>query len=192
MTRIARIAAGLILLSGAIMLALNAIAISRGQSDTASWKVICFSWAGAAAAAVVGSVIRDRGDRHRVAGYVVPAIGVALITPLTLHLIVARLFGFDDFDAWVQWSVIFVSVAHVAFAIMVGMRAAAIVRGREPVKVGTIYLATVALAGVPGVILVLPMIVTALTGIVIVPFLHAMDRWGERETLPVAVLRNAA
>jgi hypothetical protein len=194
MTRIARIAAGLVLLSGAIFLAKNSIAVSRGESTLACWRVICSTWAGAAFVAFVGSLFRDRGDRHRVPGYVIPAAGVAIMLPLTLHMIVARMMDSSmwGFDAWCLWSLIFVGVAHVAFAIMVAMRAADIANGRIPMKVGTIYLATVALAGVPGVILVLPMIVTAVTGIAIVPLLHAMERWGERETLPVAVLRSAA
>ena len=192
MTRIARIAAGLVLISGAFFLARNSIAISRGESTLACWKAICATWGAAAIVVLLGSVIRDRGDRHRVAGYVVPAAGVALMAPLTLHLIAWRIFSIDGFDAWVMWSVIFVGVAHIAFAIMVGMRAAAIVRGKEPIRVGTIYLATVALAGVPGVILVLPMVITAVTGVFLVPALHAMERWGERETLPVATLRAAA
>src|SRR4029079_6597395 len=106
-------------------------------------------------------------DRHIVAGYTMPAMGVALMMPITLHLLFALVLdgAIAGFDAWCLYSVIFVGVAHVAFAVMVGRRAAAIVRVQEPMKVDSIYIATVALAGIPGVVLVLPMLLVAITGV---------------------------
>jgi hypothetical protein len=194
MTRIARIGFGLVLISGALFLAQNAVRLERGGGSMHCWRVICLAWVAALCAGFVGSLVRDRGDRHRVAGYVVPAMGVALMAPLTLHLGVGALMhntarGFDD---WCFWSVVFVSVAHVVFAILVGLRAAAIVQGRPPISVGTIYIATVTLAGVPGVLLVLPLIITAITGLPLLPLLHGMERWGERATVPTAILKAAA
>lgn len=156
--------------------------------------MICLAWVAALFVGFVGSLVPDRGDRHRVAGYVVPAVGMALMMPLTLHLLVARVMSNVDrgFDDWCFWSVLFVSVAHVAFAILVGLRAAAIVQGRPPISVGTIYIATVTLAGVPGVVLVIPLVITAVTGIPLLPLLYGMERWGERATVPTAIIKAAA
>lgn len=194
MTRIARIGFGLVLIMGALYLAQNAVRIERGTAAMHCWRVICLAWVAALFIGFVGSVVPDRGDRHRVAGYVMPAVGMALMMPLTLHLLVGCLLentgrGFDD---WCFWSVVFVSVAHVVFAILVGLRAAAIVQGRPPISVGTIYIATVTLAGVPGVLLVLPLVITALTGIPLLPLLYGMERWGERAAVPTAIVKAAA
>lgn len=194
MTRIARIAFGLVLISGALYLAQNAVRLERGTASMHCWRVICLAWVAALFVGFVGSLVPDRGDRHRVAGYVVPAVGMALMMPLTLHLLVARVMSNVDrgFDDWCFWSVLFVSVAHVAFAILVGLRAAAIVQGRPPISVGTIYIATVTLAGVPGVVLVIPLVITAVTGIPLLPLLYGMERWGERATVPTAIIKAAA
>jgi hypothetical protein len=198
MTRIARIGFGLILISGAMFLAQNAFRLDRaGGSGGAlmhSRRIILLAWAAALFVGFVGSLVRDRGDRHRVAGYVIPAVGMALMLPITVHLVVAMLIGYTErgFDDWCFWSVVFVSVAHVVFAILVGLRAAAIVQARPPISVGTIFIATVTLAGVPGVILVIPLIITALTGLPLLPLLYGMERWGERATVPTATLKAAA
>lgn len=194
MTRIARIAFGLVLISGALYLAQNAVALERGHGSMHCWRVICLAWVAALFAGFVGSVVRDRGDRHLIAGYVVPAVGMALMAPLTLHLIVAKIMSnpVRSFDDWCFWSVVFVSVAHIVFAILVGVRAAAIVQGRPPISVGTIYIATVTLAGVPGVLLVIPLIIVAITGVPLLPLLYNMERWGERATVPTATIVKAA
>jgi hypothetical protein len=193
MTRIARIGFGLVLISGALFLAQNAVALERHRVGMHSWRVICLAGVAAVCVGFIGSLVPDRGDRHRVAGYVLPAVGMALMMPLSIHLLFACLMestgrGFDD---WCFWSVVFVSVAHVVFAILVGLRAAAIVEGRAPISVGNIYIATVTLAGVPGVLLVIPLIVTALTGVFLLPLLYGMERWGERATVPTAILKVA-
>lgn len=194
MTRIARIGFGLVLISGALFLAQNAVRLERGTASMHCRRVMMLAWVAALLVAFVGSLVRDRGDRHRVAGYVVPSMGIALMAPLTLHLFVAKLIGYSarGFDNWVFWSVVFVSVAHVVFAILVGLRAAAIVQGRPPISVGTIYIATVTLAGVPGVLLVVPLGITAITGLPLLPLLYGMERWGERATVPTAILKAAA
>ena len=157
-------------------------------------RVILLAWVAALFVGFVGSLVRDRGDRHRVAGYVVPAVGMALMLPITLHLLVAMLIGYTErgFDDWCFWSVVFVSVAHIVFAILVGLRAAAIVQGRPPISVGTIYIATVTLAGVPGVLLVIPLVITSVTGLPLLPLLHGLERWVERATVPTAILKAAA
>jgi hypothetical protein len=198
MTRIARIGFGLVLVSGALFLAQNAVRLERAGGSGGGLmhcrRIILLAWIAALFVGFIGSLVRDRGDRHRVAGYVVPAVGMALMLPITLHLFVASVVGYSErsFDDWCFWSVVFVSVAHIVFAILVGVRAAAIVGGRPPISVGTIYIAAVTLAGVPGVVLVIPLVITAVTGLPLVPLLYGMERWGERATVPTAILKAAA
>jgi hypothetical protein len=162
-----------------------------------AWVAICGTWSLATLAAALGVFVRDRGDRFRVASYVVPAVGAALLLPLTIHMpIVLYTKGVKAFDSWVMYSGIFVLIAHIAFAALVGARAKAIVEGREPMPVHSIYGITVAMSCVPGLIVFVPVVVTALTGIPLIPLLFLMERWGERARheagVPVAVARIAS
>ncbi|HUS27348.1 MAG TPA: hypothetical protein VMZ53_02535 [Kofleriaceae bacterium] len=162
-----------------------------------AWQIIVGTWIAATAAGLLGMLVRDRGDRWRVVSYVVPAAAVALILPLTIHMpIVLYMGGTDAFDGWVQYAGLFVLLAHITFAAMVGARAKAIVEGREPTPVHSIYGITVAMACVPGLIVIIPVIVTAATGVPILPLLYLMERWGARARLegemPMAVARIAS
>lgn len=202
MTRVSRLAFGFVMIAGAIVLVRNTLAYSNDHHAVANgtawhaWQVIVGTWIAAAAASVVGLLVKDRGDHLRVASYVVPAAGVALLLPLTIHMPIALyLSDADGFDMWCVYSGIFVGVAHIAFALMVGARARALVERREPMAVGTIYGVAVAMACVPGLLVVLPPMITAATGVPIMPLLYAMERWTQRErenaALPVATLRAA-
>lgn len=190
-TRTSWILAGLVLIAGAIMLALNTYAYAFGDSARPASHVIGWTWSAAAAAFVLGCVIRDRDDRDSVAAAVLPSVGIALVLPLTIHLVIATLlYPTRSFDEWVQYSLLLVSVAHLVFAVLVGLRAAAIAQQRPPISVGTIYYATVCTAGVPGLVLVLPLVLVALTGLPILPLLHGMKRWcAPRHHLPFAIAR---
>jgi hypothetical protein len=162
-----------------------------------AWQLICGTWLVAALAALAGKLIPDRGDRFRVASYVVPSMGVALLLPLTLHMPIALYVGdARSFDEWCMYSVFFVGAAHLAFALMAGARAKAIVEGREPLSVHTLYGVTVAMACVPGLLVVLPVLIVAATGIPILPLLYLMERWGRHARfegeMPTAVARIAS
>lgn len=210
-TRASRLAFGAVMIGGVLVLAKNTYAFAHDERvfDASwvpragywpAWQVIVGTWLAAIVAAIPGLLVRDRGDRWRTASYVVPAVGVALMLPLTIHMPVilkmqgARGFA-SSFDEWVEYSGIFVLLAHVTFAAMVGARARAIVEGREPAQVHTIYGVTVAMACVPGLIVVLPPLITAATGIPILPLLYLMERWGKRAReealMPMAVARIA-
>jgi hypothetical protein len=207
-TRASRLAFGLVMIGGAVVLVLNTSAFAHGERVFEAswvpergwwhaWQVIVATWIAASVASLPGLLIRDRGDRWRTASYVVPAIGVALLLPLTIHMpIFLKVDGAKAFDDWVEYSGIFVAAAHITFAVMVGSRARAIVEGREPVQVHTIYGVTVAMACVPGLIVVLPPLICAATGIPILPLLYLMERWGKRAReqalMPMAVARIAS
>lgn len=190
-TRTSWILAGIVLIAGAVMLALDSYAYAFGDPVRPASHVIGWTWAAAVAAFVVGCVIRDRDDRRSVAAAVLPSVGIALVLPLTIHLVVATLlYPTRSFDEWVKYSLLLVSVAHLVFAFLVGLRAAAIAQGRQPISVGTIYYATVCTGGVPGLVLVLPLVLVALTGLPILPLLHGMERWcAPRHRLPFAIAR---
>jgi hypothetical protein len=168
-----------------------------GQHHWHAWQLICGTWIVATMTALVGLLIPDRDDRFRVASYVVPSIGVALLLPLTIHMPIALgMSGVEAFDEWCLYSVIFAGAAHIAFALMAGARAKAIVEGREPLAVHTLYGVTVAMACVPGLLVVLPILIVAATGIPILPLLYLMERWGRRARfegeMPTAVARIAS
>jgi hypothetical protein len=202
MTRASRLAFGFVMIAGAIVLVHNVLAYSHDhqavRDGTAwhAWQVIVGTWLAASVTALPGLLIKDRGDHLRVASYVVPAVGIALLLPLTLHMPIALyLSDAAGFDMWCVFSGIFVGVAHVVFAITAGLRARALVEGREPIAVSTIYGVAVAMSCVPGLLVVLPPLVTAATGVPIIPLLFAMERWTKREReaamLPTAILRAA-
>jgi len=192
--RTSRIAAGLVLAGGAIELARNAIHYSHDRHDAIpAWHIIVGTWAVALAIGIVGSLIPDRGDRGRVASYVLPCFGAALMMPLTLHLVVFRAMrGIDGFDDWVLYSLIFVGIAHVVFAALVGARAVEIVEGRDPTTVSSIFVITLTASAVPGAIVVLPLPIVAATMVPMLPLLHAMKHFGKAPALPTAVAKVAS
>ena len=202
MTRASRLAFGVVMMVGAVVLVHNVLAFSRDHHAVGdghawhAWQVIVGTWLAASVAALPGLLLKDRGDHLRVASYVVPAAGIALLLPLTIHMPIALwLSDANGFDMWCVYSGIFVGVAHIAFALMVGLRARALVERREPIAVSTIYGVAIAMSCVPGLLVVLPPMITAATGTVILPLLYAMERWTQRErenaALPMATLRAA-
>lgn len=202
MTRVSRLAFGVVMMAGAVVLVHDVLAFNRDHHAVGdghawhAWQVIVATWLAATVAALPGLLVKDHGDRFRVASYVVPAAGIALLLPLTIHMPIALwLSDADGFDIWCVYSGIFVGVAHLAFAIMVGLRARALVERREPIAVSTIYGVAIAMACVPGLLVVLPPMITAATGVPILPLLYAMERWTQRErenaALPTATLRAA-
>lgn len=202
MTRTSRIASGLVLITGAVVLAAYAIRLHPlgdglygEHNGSPSWHtphVIGATWAAAFIAAILGSFVPDRGEQRHVASYVLPSVGAALMLPLTLHLPFAGAMHVTNngFDTWVELSLILVGVAHVVFAVMVGRRAAALAEGREPTSVRSIYLTTVLCGGIPGVIIVVPVVLVAMTVAFFVPLLYGMERWiRPMSSVPVAIAR---
>jgi hypothetical protein len=112
-----------------------------------------------------------------------PLIAMSLLMPLTLHLIVAPLFGphYDftrSYSEWIRISLVIVGHAHLAVALLSYLFA------RKMKKMETSELATlnvnrswakawgitIGVSAVPGVVLLLvPPILTALTGLLFIP-----------------------
>jgi hypothetical protein len=207
--RTGRIAFGLVLCIGMLVLAGSALSYGFRPMRIHAWQILGGTWfaafvIGGLASNVAGSMRRREtteldADRKRVAAFVVPAVGLALIAPLTIHLVVAILLDpasirttSDGFDDWASLALLLTGIAHIAFATLVGMRARALARGAIPIIFGI----TLALACIPGIVLVLPPVIVALTGIPIVPFLVRMERMAARDRerdieFPVAIARMA-
>lgn len=198
MTRASRLAFGTVMIAGfAELVRTTAARAGDGpfydlnqvpSGEWHAWQTIVGTWIVAALAAGVGAFSPDRGSRFRVASYVLPSVGVALLLPLTLHMpIVLYAKGVEAFDDWVLYSGFFVLLAHITFAALVGARAKAIVEGGEPMSVHSIYAITVAMSCVPGLIVFLPVVITTATGLPILPLLYLMERWANRARLEAAM-----
>jgi hypothetical protein len=121
----------------------------------------------------------------RVPAFVIPSVGIALLAPLTIHMLL--LFGINDvewFDDWCAMSLPTVGLAHLVFAMLVGLRARALVTDRPPIAVRTIFTLTVVASCVPYGMFILPPFLVAATGIPIVPLLFTMERIAKADREP--------
>jgi hypothetical protein len=195
--RISRIIFGVLLIAGAARIAARLIAGNPTGSSDETATMFAWTWGAAIAGAVlVRWVLPIRAREGLItASLVVPAIGVALLSPLTVHLVAVMLVdhsarGFDD---WVVMSMLYTGLAHVVFVAMTAIRAAQLARGRKAITVGAIYVGSVAAGMVPFPII--PSVIIALTGIPIFPALLYMQRIAEREraeiAVPIAVVQSA-
>jgi hypothetical protein len=202
--RAARVVFGVALLIGAGWLVTLAVRAEHGDLARGLAEAIGEIWlaaivAGLATHAVVRSFPRNHeGTSLLHASFVVPTAGIALLLPLTLHLLVACVVGLvhnpHDFDVWAGLSVVFTGPAHLVFAILATLRASALVRGRQPVSVKKIFWLTVLAGMLP--MPIVPSLFIAMTAIPIVPLLHLMTRLADRarahpEPLPLAFARSA-
>jgi hypothetical protein len=130
-----------------------------------------------------------------------PLAAISLLAPLTLHFLFCLATGFEstrDFGKWIQISLVIVGHAHLT------LMALAIAFSRKMARLETDQLArlsihrewgkalgiTVAVSAVPGVILLaVPPVLSAITGVVFVPFMFALMRrrvLSERATMQLA------
>jgi hypothetical protein len=177
--RAGRIAGGLVLMGGAF-------AVVRAVHSTGpiqAQRLFEATWAIAIVAALVVRGIvwlvdpAPRGDALLAASLAIPAAGLALILPLSLHMVVMR----GDFDSWVRMSVTVVGLAHVVFAILFAARAAGLARTATPrVSIAAIFLWTVFASFVPWPFII-PQVLTAITGLFILPVLFLFDFLATRE-----------
>lgn len=199
----ARVAFGLVLVAGAARVVCIAHAASHAAvTGSATAVALGHAWLAATAAAVATYAIlrilpqvRER-EHIREASFVLPAIGAALVLPLSVHALwkLASGAGLHDFDEWAWLSIVFTGLAHVVFAISAAVRASQLARGKPPIHTGMIYAITIAAGMFP--FPVLPSIYIALTGIPILPLVYAMKPLAARERarrgaeLPVAIVRD--
>jgi hypothetical protein len=184
--RAAQIGFGLVLVLGACLLASSALEVGfrAGQPSPSPWQLFAMTWIGAFAVyaavrwAVPGLHRLARRDQLLAASLAVPAFGLALVLPLTVHLpFAAALSGLDGFDDWAHLAVFVTGPAHVIFAILTAVRAVQLARGRAAVSVQMIFILTVLVSAIPfAVLFLLPPLLVALTGLPIVPLLQSMDR----------------
>jgi hypothetical protein len=110
-----------------------------------------------------------------------PLAGIALLAPLSIHLVVAGLFVGGRFDFWMALSYLIVGHAH-AFLAICGVRLAVRLRRSEDLirfdeRGWKVYGLTIAVAAIPGVVLLaLPPLITAVTGL----FIPSLWGWAVR------------
>jgi hypothetical protein len=199
--RASRIAFGGVLIVGAAVLITSTFC-----GDTNELAILGQTWLSAlAAAAVVRVTMARRPDRDGLAspGLVVPAVGLALLGPLSVHALVFLATSSPreaarPFHEWVAMSVALTALAHGAFAVLSARRALALVRGRPAMSAGKIWGWVVGVSCVPSVIVVIPPLIVGVTGLVFWPVLARMKVIVEREraelervgSLPLAVARR--
>lgn len=200
--RAGRIAFGIVLVAG--MFALVAYSFHdevRGRGPIHAWHIIVATWlaalfGAAIVTAAVGSTSRSRNhDDLRRPALWVPAVGIALLLPLTLHLPFMLGESADVFDDWARMSVLLVGPTHLVFAVLVFARAQALTSDRtvrKPLRIRTIYLVTVAVAAFPYVI---PALFVAVTGLPIIALLRRMEAIAHRDRedsrdVPFAIVRS--
>ncbi|MBI1947335.1 MAG: hypothetical protein HYS27_16695 [Deltaproteobacteria bacterium] len=191
--RHARVAASLALIAGFLALTLDAITADKAPAVF----ILAGTWCAALTLALcVGvaswllpsplpssSLARElgAGSASERNALVLPLVAVALVGPLSIHGVISLLLGCGPgpigFDEWVMASLLIVGHAHLVFAILLGRAGAALADNTDPMSAKRTLLWTVVTAGVPGALLYLiPPILTALTGAVLLPVLYAWAR----------------
>jgi hypothetical protein len=190
--RVARLVAGIILLGGAASLALWGIS-GHGDQQQPALLLLAGTWAVAAIAyATVRFVVTATYPEHEVArafpmrfeflSLAVPAVGIALLTPLTLHLPVALYAGGRaGFEWWAWLSIRLVGVAHLALGLLVAIRAHQLAHGRRPMGWQRIAGICTIVASVPWIILFPVPILVGLTAIAMAPLALVMERVAARD-----------
>lgn len=193
-TRASRFAFGVAMLLGALMLTVR---VADAWTDTSGsglfgrlenaprvHELLTATWLAAFAAGIlVHMLVRFvpalRVGVSGVRSYVMFWVGTALWLPITVHWFwyLAQGNSVKQFDDWATFALAVTAITHVGFAIMVGRRAAQLARGEPPTSVKNIFAWSVVLGALPvGImLLMIPSIIVALTGIPIVPLLLMME-----------------
>ena len=185
--RAGRIAFGAGLLAGVVAM------FATGGTHTA--RILELTWAVAFAAATVARMLPTPRRDLFTTSLVVPAVGLALVLPLSLHLVVmlALREPTASFDDWVQVSLLCVGFAHVVFAILFGTRASQLARtAAPPMKIRSIYGWSVLASTAPGLLLfAIPVALTAVTGLFVLPVIAWFDQIAARERATLPLLPRA-
>lgn len=201
--RVGRIAFGIALLAGVSVMAHRLLTTRYPEVA----PVILVPWAAAFAAyAIFGLLGSRRPLEHAgelaVPGLVVPSIGVALLLPLTLHLLVGyALTGeLDWFDEWAQLSGFITGPTHLALAVLVGWRARQLATGVKAMTTGRIFWVCLGVSCVPfGFLYMIPPFLVAITGGPITVLIQLMEPLAARDreraaatALPIAIAARRA
>ena len=178
---VGRIVFGLVLLGGAWIL----VERIAERSDPRAAAVIAASWtlaflAGSTARLLTSALAtRPNPLAWRAVSFAVPAVGIALLLPLTLHLPVALAIGvgLEGFDTWAKLSLWVSAPAHVVFAVLAAMRAVQLARGTRAITTWRVYVTTLIVSCIPyAIFYFVPVLVVGFTGLAIVPLLDRMER----------------
>ena len=166
---------------------------AAGPFDAA--QIIGLTWLAAVVAGVAAwRLVRWRpltGGRGRLlyASVMIPAAGFAVLLPISLHCLVALAISERQaFGDWVIWSILYSGLAHLALLLACLGRSYQLVAGKPAWSPATIYFVVVAVSCVPFIILILPPLIVAATGIGFLPVLYAMQWTTEREHADMASL----
>lgn len=201
--RAGRIAFGLVLILGMAAQVYGAVAMSlacgtvkalpdSGLLLATTWGLALVAY-GLARLVVWVAAPAPRGDALLRKSLVVPAVGLALALPLSIHGVAFLLVG-ADFRDWVGVSFAAVGLAHLVFALTFGIHAAQLARGEPRMTIRRIYLWSVCASLVPLGMFLLPEILTAITGLFVLPALHHFDTLArrDRDALPVLPVARIA
>lgn len=189
--RVGRIAFGLVLLAGVAHL------IVAGGFGAA--RTIELTWLTAGLAGVVAWRVASRvrfapnPERLFAESLMVPAAGIALLLPITLHMpVILVIRDSAAFDVWVLASMWITGLAHAVFAFTSAVRGKHLVAGKPAWSPRKIYIATVVTSCVPfAVLYAIPPAIVALTALPFVPLLRAMDWVVTRERQELADAQHA-
>jgi hypothetical protein len=205
--RIGRIVFGGVLLAGVAHLITTACSGDLGRASIYTGRgldaarTIELSWIIAVLAGVTAWRVAARmrftpSLEHLFAGsLIVPAIGIALALPITLHMpVILVIRDSAAFDIWVVASMWITGLAHAVFAITSALRARQLVAGAGKVTWSPrrIYVATVVTSCVPfAVLYAIPPVIVAITALPFVPLLRAMEGIVVRERQEFAAAQHA-
>jgi hypothetical protein len=203
--RIGRITFGAVLLGGVARLITTACSGELGQDvvlpsrglDAA--QTIELTWLIAALAGVVAwrvaARVRFTADPEMLfaESLMVPAVGIALLLPITLHMpVILVIRDSAAFDVWVVASMWLTGLAHAVFAITSALRGKQLVAGEATWSPRKIYIATVVTSCVPfAVLYAIPPVIVAITALPFVPLLRAMQWIVVRERRELANAQHA-
>jgi hypothetical protein len=196
--RAARVVFGSSLIAGAMALVIRALLVDvvGASAIPAAWEIVAMTWTVAFASSVVAARVartlvweRPRmatDDESLVASITLPAAGLAVFLPITIHMPFALFAaGTHGFDQWCTWSVALVGHAHVVLAVLAAHRAASLIERRREEPASTpvsIYVITILVSAVPfGLFYVVPPFLVAVTGLPIIALLPVMERLLARE-----------
>lgn len=195
--RAGRIAFGAVLVLGMASLVMRAL---HGELHAASDDFIGMWITAFVARILVGAGVRQmrivpRGDMLLTASLVVPAVGLALALPLTVHglwLLLINSGNSRAFDNWFDTSLRVVGFAHVIFALLFAVHARQLATTERPgMSITAIYGWTVLASCVPLGMWILPELITAITGLPILIVMHVFDEIAARERTALPALPRA-
>ena len=203
--RIGRITFGGVLLAGVVRLIVAACshelgreAIYTGHGLDAA-RTIERTWLIATLAGVVAwrvaAHVRFAPNPERLfaESLMVPAAGIALLLPITLHMpVILVIRDSAAFDLWVVASMWITGLAHAVFAITSVLRGKQLIAGEATWSPRKIYIATVVTSCVPfAVLYAIPPAIVAITALPFVPLLRAMAWIVVRERRELAAAQHA-